>query len=220
MRRLYRVEVVGAEHIPAAAAASSPRTTSRSSTRSSSPSSRRATIRYMAKAELLRTAPSAAALRSLGAFPVERGGGDQAAFSEAAELLRGGEVLGIFPQGTSKQHRDRRWHRGAARLALATGAPIVPVRMTARAGSRSAEACGSRSVRADSRRARAAERRGGEGADASRSSAQCSSRDRPSLAALADRLGAAALLLLALYLRQRRTRNATPSTPAGPRASS
>jgi 1-acyl-sn-glycerol-3-phosphate acyltransferase len=44
--------------------------------------------------------------------------------------LRDGEVLGIFPQGTSKQHAERRWHRGAARLALVTGAPIVPVHMT------------------------------------------------------------------------------------------
>ena len=44
------------------------------------------------------------------------------------ELLARGEVLGIFPQGTSKPVRSRPWHRGAARLALATGAPIVPVR--------------------------------------------------------------------------------------------
>ena len=27
-------------------------------------------------------------------------------------------MLGIFPQGTSKQQLERRWHRGAARLAL------------------------------------------------------------------------------------------------------
>ena len=48
--------------------------------------------------------------------------------------MRDGEVLGIFPQGTSKQQRARPWHRGAARLALATGAPLVPVRMTGTRG--------------------------------------------------------------------------------------
>ena len=39
-------------------------------------------------------------------------------------------MLGIFPQGTSKPERQNGWHRGAARLALVTGAPLVPVRLT------------------------------------------------------------------------------------------
>ena len=43
------------------------------------------------------------------AFPVEQGGGDHVAMSEAAQLLRRGEVLGIFPQGTSKQLARRPW---------------------------------------------------------------------------------------------------------------
>jgi 1-acyl-sn-glycerol-3-phosphate acyltransferase len=50
--------------------------------------------------------------------------------SEAAQRLGRGELLGIFPQGTSKPERQNGWHRGAARLALATGAPVVPVRLT------------------------------------------------------------------------------------------
>ena len=73
----------------------------------------------MAKSELVREPWAlAAVMRVLGAFPVERGGGgDHVAMSEAAALLRRGEVLGIFPQGTSKQLARRPWHRGAARLA-------------------------------------------------------------------------------------------------------
>ena len=107
MRRLYRVDVLGAPYVPESGGcilASNhdslvdPFILAVVTTRE---------IRYMAKSELFAHRAMAAALRSLGAFPVERGGGDQAAFSEAAELLRGGEVLGIFPQGTSKQHRDR-----------------------------------------------------------------------------------------------------------------
>jgi 1-acyl-sn-glycerol-3-phosphate acyltransferase len=49
--------------------------------------------------------------------------------SEAGRLLAGGAVLGIFPQGTSKPEKQIGWHRGAARLALATGVPLVPVRL-------------------------------------------------------------------------------------------
>ena len=130
VRRLYRVEVIGGDRIPADGgcilasnheAPADPFIIAVATTRE---------IRFMAKSELFGNRVLGAVLRALGAFPVERGSGDRVAFSEAAELLRRGEVLGIFPQGTSKQHLERRWHRGAARLALATGAPIVPVRMT------------------------------------------------------------------------------------------
>jgi 1-acyl-sn-glycerol-3-phosphate acyltransferase len=130
MRRLYRIEVIGGEHIPAEGACIlaanhesvvDPFILGVATARE---------IRYMSKAELFRNRAVAATMRSLGAFPVERGGGDRVAFGEASELLHAGEILGIFPQGTSKQRIERRWHRGAARLALVTGAPIVPVRMT------------------------------------------------------------------------------------------
>ena len=84
----------------------------------------------MAKSELFGSRLLAKVMRSLNAFPIERGGGDHAAMSEAGRLLAGGAVLGIFPQGTSKPERQIGWHRGAARLALATGAPLVPVRLT------------------------------------------------------------------------------------------
>lgn len=84
-------------------------------------------VRYMAKAELWRFRLVGAAMNAFGAFPVERGTGDRVAMSRAAELLRDGEVLGMFPQGTSKRRAERPFHRGAARLALATGAPLVPV---------------------------------------------------------------------------------------------
>jgi 1-acyl-sn-glycerol-3-phosphate acyltransferase len=133
-RWLYRVELRGTEHIPATGgvilvanheslfdpwllALATPRP-----------------VRYMAKSELWRHKVVGRALESFGAFPVERGAGDATAISNAADLLRRGEVLGIFPQGTSKQLERRPYHRGAARLALATGAPIVPVRLSGTRG--------------------------------------------------------------------------------------
>ncbi len=91
-------------------------------------------VRYMAKAELWRFRPVARVLDSFGTFPVERGAGDATAISRAAELLREGEVLGIFPQGTSKRLPSRPYRRGAARLALATGVPLVPVRLVGTRG--------------------------------------------------------------------------------------
>lgn len=86
-------------------------------------------VRYMAKSELWRFRPVAKVLDSFGTFPVARGTGDRGAMSHAEALLRDGEVLGIFPQGASKRLPSRPYRRGAARLALATGAPLVPVRM-------------------------------------------------------------------------------------------
>jgi 1-acyl-sn-glycerol-3-phosphate acyltransferase len=84
-------------------------------------------IRYMAKAELFKIAPVRCIMEWFGTFPVERGSGDRGAFARAEQLLLEGEVVGMFPQGTCLPYRVRPWHRGAARLALQTGAPIIPV---------------------------------------------------------------------------------------------
>lgn len=130
MRRIYRVDVHGGERIPALGpciltsnheSIIDPFILAVATTRE---------IHYMAKAELFRFRPVGALLHALGTFPVDRGTGDHAALSEGARLLEQGAVLGIFPQGTSKQLARRTWHRGAARLALATGAPLVPIHMT------------------------------------------------------------------------------------------
>ncbi len=86
-------------------------------------------IRYMAKAELWRYPVVRWVLEKFGTFPVARGRGDQDAVGRAEELLAEGEVLGIFPQGTCLPYRHRPFQRGAARLALASGTPVVPVCM-------------------------------------------------------------------------------------------
>ena len=91
---------------------------------------------FLGKAELWRFRPLAWVLDGIGAIPIERGRGDLEALARARRALESGQAVAIFPQGSV--HGDRRWRRGAARLALATGAPIVPVRLvgTARALSR------------------------------------------------------------------------------------
>lgn len=84
-------------------------------------------IHFMAKRELWRSRITRFLMEGFGAFPIERGIGDNAAIGRAGNLLRRGEVLGIFPQGTCLPTRERPYLRGAARLALATGSPVVPV---------------------------------------------------------------------------------------------
>ena len=84
-------------------------------------------VRFMAKQELFE-GRSARLLSALGAFPVKRGEADPEALETARMVLRDGGVLALFPEGTS--HRDpdalRAPRRGAARLAIEAGAPIVP----------------------------------------------------------------------------------------------
>jgi 1-acyl-sn-glycerol-3-phosphate acyltransferase len=66
--------------------------------------------------------------KELGAFPVHRGERDAWAFDHAMEVLSRGLVLGMFPEGTrSKGHGLRPAKTGAARLAIGSGAPILPV---------------------------------------------------------------------------------------------
>jgi 1-acyl-sn-glycerol-3-phosphate acyltransferase len=87
-------------------------------------------LRFMAKAELFNPL-LAPILRAGGAFKVRRGEGDFEAMRTAVELVRDGEIVVMFPEGTRqtkglvKKHTARP-HTGAARIALAAGAPLVP----------------------------------------------------------------------------------------------
>jgi 1-acyl-sn-glycerol-3-phosphate acyltransferase len=129
LRRVYRMRVEGAERIPETGgcilvsnhqslvdpwflSVATPRR-----------------VRFMAKAELWRYPIVRHAMEAYGTFPVERGSGDTGAMQVAGDLLGQGELLAMFPRGTSKPDGNRIWHRGAARLALAHGVPIVPVRL-------------------------------------------------------------------------------------------
>jgi 1-acyl-sn-glycerol-3-phosphate acyltransferase len=83
-------------------------------------------VRYMAKAELWRHRLLGLTMEGFGAFKVERGRGDSGAVDVARGLLEQGQIIGIFPQGTCMPFRHRPFFRTAARLALETGAPLVP----------------------------------------------------------------------------------------------
>ena len=83
-------------------------------------------LHFLAKVELWRYPPGAWLMDSLGGIPIRRDRRDLLSVGRAEELLHEGEAVAIFPQGTVQ---GGVWTRGAARLALATGAPLVPVRI-------------------------------------------------------------------------------------------
>jgi 1-acyl-sn-glycerol-3-phosphate acyltransferase len=65
-----------------------------------------------------------------GTIPVDRSGGQaaQAALDTQLRVLRAGNIAGIYPEGTrSPDGRLYRGKTGVARLALQSGAPVVPV---------------------------------------------------------------------------------------------
>jgi 1-acyl-sn-glycerol-3-phosphate acyltransferase len=84
-------------------------------------------IHYMTKAELLRTPIVGEALSLAGGFPVRRGEADRDALRRARELVRRGEIVGIFMEGTRQRFgHPGEVHAGAPMIALQEDVPIVP----------------------------------------------------------------------------------------------
>ena len=87
-------------------------------------------VRYMAKVELFK-GPLAWLFLRLGAFPVRRGEADAEALETSRAILAAGGLV-VFPEGTRVEEPDALGspHHGAGRLALETGAPIIPAAIT------------------------------------------------------------------------------------------
>jgi 1-acyl-sn-glycerol-3-phosphate acyltransferase len=88
-------------------------------------------VRYMAKIELFK-GPLAWLLPRLGAFPVRRGEADREALETARSILRAGGLVVVFPEGTRVEAPDALGspRHGVGRLAVETGAPIIPAAIT------------------------------------------------------------------------------------------
>jgi 1-acyl-sn-glycerol-3-phosphate acyltransferase len=87
-------------------------------------------LRFMAKSELFNPILKPILVGG-GAFPVRRGQADLEAIGRAVELVRDGEVVVMFPEGTRRKKglrkkHEARAHTGSARIALTAGVPLVP----------------------------------------------------------------------------------------------
>ncbi|MFL5799590.1 MAG: 1-acyl-sn-glycerol-3-phosphate acyltransferase [Actinomycetota bacterium] len=122
----FDVSVAGAEHMPGsgpvvlcmnhesmldvpAAAVASPRA-----------------ITFMAKRELFRTRFATQVMGRLGAFSVDRELFDLRAIRIGLDVVRRGQVLGMYPEGTRTPRVLQPFLPGAPWIALSTGAPLLP----------------------------------------------------------------------------------------------
>lgn len=89
-------------------------------------------VHMLAKKELFKSKISNAFFRSMGCIPVDRKIHDENAKSEAIEVLKNNEVIGIFPEGTVNRTDDiiLPFKYGAVSFAKKTGAYIVPFTIT------------------------------------------------------------------------------------------
>src|SRR5687768_2992983 len=126
-RTFWPLRVVGAEHVPKEGAAVvvsnhlsmvDPFVVSYGAHRM---------VSFMAKEELFGVPFVGLLIRKLGAFPVDRSRQDATSLRVALTVLRGGELLGMFPEGTRSNTGEMQEMRtGAVRLASKTGMPIIP----------------------------------------------------------------------------------------------
>jgi glycerol-3-phosphate dehydrogenase (NAD(P)+) len=88
-------------------------------------------IYFMTKHEAFRNPLIGWILNCMGAFPVRRGGSDEDSVETALALLERGQALVMFPEGTRIRSGSlQRPKRGVGRLALESGAPVVPIAVT------------------------------------------------------------------------------------------
>ncbi|MFH0241093.1 lysophospholipid acyltransferase family protein [Streptomyces sp. HK10] len=137
LRLLFRPRIEGLENVPDEGAAIIAGNHLSFSDHFLMPAILHRRITFLAKAEYF-TGPgmkgrlTAAFFRSVGQIPVDRSGrgAGQAAVEEGLRVLRRGELLGIYPEGTrSHDGRLYRGRVGVASMTLRAGVPVVPCAM-------------------------------------------------------------------------------------------
>src|SRR6266540_3346737 len=135
VRGYFRPEVTGFEHVLRTGAAIIAANHLSAADEVFTPVSARRQVVYFAKAEYfaqpgLRGRFVSRLFREFGHVPVDRADTHAAAstIKTGVELLADGKALGIYPEGTrSPDGRLHRFRTGVARLALRSGAPVIPV---------------------------------------------------------------------------------------------
>jgi len=124
----YRIKVTGAEHVPSSggvilcanhANALDPILVALAVKRK---------LRFIAKKELFENKALAILINALGAFPVDRDATDITAYKTTIKLLRNGEALLLFSQGTRHKSLDITNNKsGVAFFGIKAQTPIVPI---------------------------------------------------------------------------------------------
>ena len=137
LRALFRPIVSGAKHVPTTGPAILASNHLSFSDSIFMPLMVRRKVTFVAKAEYftgggIKGRLIKAFFVGTGTIPVDRSGGRaaQVAMDTGLAILRSGELFGIYPEGTrSPDGRLYRGKTGVARLALDSGAPVIPVAM-------------------------------------------------------------------------------------------
>ncbi|MEA2434829.1 MAG: 1-acyl-sn-glycerol-3-phosphate acyltransferase [Actinomycetota bacterium] len=126
MRAFYRVEVEGLDNLPVDGSAIIAANHLSFVDSLFIPLVIRRKVTFLAKKEYFDDPRKAWFFRSAGQIPCDRSDGTEA-LESAEEVLRGGGIVAIFPEGTrSRDGRLQRGRTGVTRLALATEAPVIP----------------------------------------------------------------------------------------------
>jgi 1-acyl-sn-glycerol-3-phosphate acyltransferase len=149
LRAVYRPSVSGVEHVPPTGPVIIAGNHVSFADEFFTPLAARRQVYYLAKAEYfdspgLRGRAMSAFFTGLGHVPVDRDSTRAAAASIdiCVELLKDGQAFGIYPEGTrSVDGRLYKFRTGVARVALRSGAPVVPVGLI---GTREVQPPGSR----------------------------------------------------------------------------
>jgi 1-acyl-sn-glycerol-3-phosphate acyltransferase len=132
LRFFYRVRVEGLEHVPADGPAIVVSNHVSFCDSIFLPLVLKRRITFVAKAEYFERRRTAWFFRAVGQIPIKREGGSasQRALAAAADVLHGGGLFGIYPEGTrSPDGRLYKGHTGVARLALECRVPVLVAAM-------------------------------------------------------------------------------------------
>jgi 1-acyl-sn-glycerol-3-phosphate acyltransferase len=89
-------------------------------------------VRYIAKEEFIGVHPFIARLAAwVGVFPVKRKSADMSAIKRSVRMLKRGEIVGVFPEGTRVRSKDQEvtYYEGIALMSQLAKVPVVPVRL-------------------------------------------------------------------------------------------
>jgi 1-acyl-sn-glycerol-3-phosphate acyltransferase len=127
-RLFWRLSIEGQEHIPATGPfVLSPVHRSNIDTPLAACVTKRK-MWFMGKKEMWKIAPLGKVFSALGAFPVNRGTADREALRTCITVLKNGEPLVLFPEGTRRSGPVvENLFDGAAYVATKAGVPIIPV---------------------------------------------------------------------------------------------